>query len=557
MRRCLLVGSLAAALPAVTACNPADLIGNLVNDAIGSIGDEVADSLQIGSTSELYAAVAGFLDNAVSEWGNYDTAGAEQAFFGDSATQFTLVPPSAVQISLDDVLSEVSSGDDSSAKGRASERAVPVAAHGYLTATLFPGESFSGENENGGAFRGAWFDSDGMQIGAIRGEYRPFNDDAFGNFWGSGGFRGKLIDMSGEFRGFIRGRYAKTPDGQGIFLGRWFDRNDRYVGLMKGEWNQGNSSGESALDANSGEDDTQITDGSNDDAVSSDDATTTEPADDDPTADEPGTFTGRWVAFSVCDESAALPDSTAASDPAEIMPSSDEPLDENTAAAFGDAADMSEEQIGDEAVRPAGIEDAGCIDPNAAHGTLRGWHQPGEITEAPSGNFAETGHFKGEWRNESGEPAGYVVGAYVIFAEFVVARPDVATTELPGDENQETDSSTDSTDAGDGDNDREDKLPPPPGGNLPGRMPSSKGMLFGKVIDLDGNFVGYVRGVFGQGPNGLGVMSGAYHSADASGFQGVFRGRWDHAPDSTGGAFWAMWTGQEAFGADGPAAASE
>lgn len=552
MRMHLLAGSLVVALPALTACNPAGLVNNLIDDAINSIGENVGDSLQIGSTSELYSAIAGFLDDAVSDWGNYDTADAEQAFFGDSASQYTLVSPGAVLITLDEVLAEVSSGDTSSAKGRASERAANVAAHGYLTATLFPGETFSGENTGGGAFRGAWFDSDGAQVGVIRGEYRPFNDDAFGNFWGSGGYRGKLIDMSGEFRGFIRGRYAKTPDGQGIFLGRWFDRNDRYVGLMKGEWNQGSTNGESALDAGAPTGDAQSTGEGDDEPVSSnDDTTSSESSEDDPTADEPGTFTGRWVAFSVCDESTTLPDTSSIEDPVDVVPPTDETLSDNDAAAFGEAADMSEQQIGDEAVRPAGVDDAGCIDADAAHGTLRGWHLPGEVINTPSGNFADTGHFKGEWRNENDEPVGYLVGAYVVFGDMVLPT-DVAANELPRGDGQQSDAGEgESTDSNEGDDDR---LPPPPGGNLPGRMPGSKGMMFGKVVDLDGNFVGFVRGVFGQGPNGLGVMRGEYYSAESGGFEGIFRGRWDNSSDAPGGAFWAVWSGQEAFGADGPAA---
>lgn len=572
MRNWLLIGSLAVALPSMTACNPAGVVNDLIDNTVNTIGESVGDFNPISDTSDLYSAIAGFLDTAVSDWGNYDTANSEQSYFGDSAASYTQVPPSDVQTTLDEVLAEVSSADTASSKARASasERAVTVAANGYLTATLFPAETLSnGENEGGGVFRGAWYDSDGNQIGAIRGEYRPFNDDAYGNFWGSGGFRGKLIDMDGRFQGFIRGRYAKTPDGKGIFLGRWFDRDDRYIGLMKGDWNQGGGSSESALDAPDDSNDNVSTD-VNDDVVSSSDGETTssDPAEDDPTADQPGTFAGRWVAFSVCDESDALPEADDNNDASNLVPGTNETLTENGLAALNEAAEMSEEQIGEESVNPAGVGDDNCIDPNLSHGAMRGWHVPGNVINLPSGNFSETGRFRGQWRNADGETIGYFMGSYVVFSN-VVLPSGVGANEFPqGDEPQadddnsgDDDSMNDNSGSGDegesepgsaGDND--DESAPPPGGNLPGRIPGSKGRLFGKVVDAEGNFVGYIHGVFGRGPNGLGVLRGQFFNGDSGEFEGVFRGRWDNAPDATGGPLWAVWSGTEAFGADGPAA---
>jgi hypothetical protein len=91
-------------------------------------------------------------------------------------------------------------------------------------------------------------------------------------------------------------------------------------------------------------------------------------------------------------------------------------------------------------------------------------------------------------------------------------------------------------------------LPPESdGGYKPPEGPVLLGKFYGKCVDLDGAFRGWIRGVYGRSVHDIGVFYGHYYDADGE-ETGVLLGRWTSDPQLLGGPFFGIWFGEELSG---------
>lgn len=345
----------------------------------------------------------------------------------------------------------------------AGEDTEPVAA-GTLAGRFANDRPDSNSDESNGAFRGDWMDADGNVVGTIRGEYFALPGVELPDpLTGGGVFRGKLINLDGRFLGFLHGRYGHAEGEPGLFFGRWFDREMRVVGVMRGRWM------------------------------------------DDPSTNG-GHFHGEWAAFDVCAIGAALPEIEFEDGDFGGYDTRAESVD---VAAFNDAAVLARVDIADTADTPV----PPCIDPNEPYGFLRGRR----VAFAPTDDnpLPLDGGFRGHWLVADGTVDGALLGRWAVLA-------------APGE----------GADAA---------------GDDPAVRPFARlGVFHGKIVDSDGEALGFIRGVFGVRWYGLGVFRGEYF--DASGEPaGVLRGRWDHTRRHAGGPFFGTWNGDELTAALAPA----
>lgn len=299
--------------------------------------------------------------------------------------------------------------------------------------------------ESPGVFHGRWQTATGDPLGTLHGRYRPLPLAELPSILTGGGiFHGRYVDDDGELIGKLHGRYGYGPDGAGLLFGRWLDRHNRLVGILKGVWN------------------------------------------DDPNAGG-GHFAGRWAAFHLCSEIDTLPEVAF------------EPDDFGDIEATGDTTQV--DSIITVAAEPDLIraDDPLCVDPNRAHGFLRGWHVPD-----PNAVDDDAGFFRARWQTAWGALRGRIVGHY---------RPvDPDEVLFVGDPNQ------------------------PQGEVL--------GVFYGKYVDRTGHFRGLVRGVYGVSVHDVGVFRGVYFNPNGRA-EGVLLGRWNDDPERFGGPMAGVW-----FGAD-------
>jgi len=322
----------------------------------------------------------------------------------------------------------------------------PVA-RGTLAGHFINDRPDSDSAHSSGVFRGQWLDSAGGVVGVVRGEYRPVRPENLPDgLVGGGRLHGRIIDPDGRFAGAVRGHYGLTAEGRSFFAGRWEGRLGRLIGRFWGLWL------------------------------------------DDPNVNG-GTFAGRWVAFNLCDEIATLPEYPFESGDFGGL----EPADEAAPAALPVPAEIA---TPDDTELPAELnlidgpqnDWPDCIDPNAARGTLRGWHAPYRDPEQLGGTlFAH-------WRNANGRIVGALVGRYE---------------------------------------------PPPDDQRL-------NGVFYGKYVDLTGRFRGFARGAYGRSNNGVGVFRGRYFNR-AGEVKGVMLGHWADHPRRPGGPFVGFWAGRDPF----------
>lgn len=456
----------------------------------------------------------------------FDTAD-EPAFFGEDAEKYDLPGDPRVAVSEDSVAGDVANEDGDR----------PVV-QGTVAGEFLTDDASATSDQSGGVYRGQWLNADGALDGHVRGEFRPFDAARLPPFIvGGGRFHGKLVNAAGRFRGRMRGLYGHTADGRTLFVGRWFDRHERLVGVLKGHWDDEAAGG--------------------------------------------GTFAGRWAAFDVCGESAALDDLPFAADDFGGLSDADLDLDAHAARPAAGGAAATEREDRDVSLDPddtplereadLDLDKRGlCIDADEPHGFVRGWHRPHGAEAAAEARG--DGAFQADWHSRGGERTGYIVGVY----ELRRAASDDAAED--GDDDDADDAiDDDGDDHGDdsGDDEADD---PAADGDSSGRGGAARdgagrgsrgtagasagsprrthGAFYGRWFDRDGAFGGYVRGVFGAGPHGLGVFRGKYFDA-AGRPRGVLRGRWDDARAAEGGPMFGVWVGAGIDGrlnedADGP-----
>lgn len=108
--------------------------------------------------------------------------------------------------------------------------------HGWL-AGWYRGDNDGPSTWDSGIFRGRWTTANGHVTGVLRGWYAPLEGQNGGVFYGKYISTGQdPAHPAGKFLGMIRGRYGTLPDGRGVFVGRWFDRNLVNRGPLRGRW---------------------------------------------------------------------------------------------------------------------------------------------------------------------------------------------------------------------------------------------------------------------------------------------------------------------------------
>lgn len=255
-----------------------------------------------------------------------------------------------------------------------------LVAHGILRGRFWGRDPNANSDAVGGVFRGRWLDSEENVLGFIHGHYHPLvRPDLPPGLTGGGVFRGVHVDVAGQFRGFLRGRYGYGPEGAQLFYGRWFDRNDHLIGVLKGVWqDQPDTTG--------------------------------------------GGFAGRWAAIDICEEVASLPEFVF--DEGDFGGLDAEP---NDVAALSDLPIASGEELGfglGGANEDWGVEAAAqlpplpdCIDPNQPFGFLRGHYRPApppDPNDPADPNAPEVnGHLRARWGQINGQSVGKLRGFYV------------------------------------------------------------------------------------------------------------------------------------------------
>ncbi|TWT41922.1 hypothetical protein RAS1_30460 [Phycisphaerae bacterium RAS1] len=383
---------------------------------------------------------------ATDEADEFDAPADSPPYFGENSALYTDASGARIDVSTGSI-----AGDVGERRGDLPDPQVT----GGVRGRWIPERDGDDPDRVGGVIRGLWFNHENDAVGALRGVYIPIDPDNLPEgIVGGGLIRAKIVDLNGRFRGILRGRYGHSADGRHLFAGRWFDRFQRLVGVVRGHWRD--------------------------------------------VEDKPGgVFAGRWAGFSICGEAGSMPDVRFEPNDFGNIAATDEP-----ALPSDDEIDPDEVGFDDDpAVDGATVED--CIDLDGRFGFLRGWHLPRPIDSDGDGEPDRRGGvFAAHWRTAGGDVEGVLMGHYV-------AREDDA--------------------AGDGDQ--------PPG-------PRVRGRFYGRVLNSDGELIGYVRGVYGRGRFGLGVFRGQYFDAEKEP-QGVLRGRWDDAPNRPGGPLLGVWRGVE------------
>lgn len=308
----------------------------------------------------------------------------------------------------------------------------------------------------------------------------------------NGSFRGQWFGADGNAVGAIRGEYfalrsIDLPDpltGGGLFRGKLIDNDGRFLGFIHGRY--GHAPDEQSLFFGRWFDrDMRVVGVMRGRWM------------DDPTMNG-GQFGGEWAAFDVCAVGDALPDIDFEDGDFGSYDTTPEMID---AAVFVAGAGPARRDIADAETAPT----PPCIDPNQPYGFLRGWH----IASVPTDEnpLPLDGGFRGHWVTADGMFHGALLGRWEI-----------------RDHASASDSNAD--------------IPP----TL--RPFRQTGVFYGKIVNADGEVIGFLRGVFGARWYGLGVFRGEYFNTDGE-FRGVLRGRWDIGPQRPGGPFVGTWNGVE------------
>ena len=506
-----LAGLAALAIPLIGACSNA-----LAPQADGTVDE-----------GKVYDALKEAVDDDSPEV--FGSADDEQAFFGEDEALYEITLPGEFQVAEELIVSEARTGAANTAPF------VRPTAHGFLagkfTSAAGEGQDLEAEQDTG-VFRGRWYTSDRQPRGALRGEYRAFAPDELPPGLADGGFfHGKYIDADGQFQGFLRGRYGHTSQSRSLFFGRWYDRHQRLVGVLKGHWIDDPNRGLAALDVNS----TTITTigiGTSPStavagAAATGNAGTSSATDAGRPAGENGevavtgnasgsasgniqvlvagdahTIAGRWAAYDVCSETDWLPEAEFADGDFGGYEAVDVTLD--TSVAAFDPDDTSLQAEGD--LQRGNAQQ--CVDPDLPFGFIRGWHSPQpqgqtEHDDIPDSDdpTADPNTFRGHWRNSDGTITGVLLGHY---EPLMTAEADTS--------NRAT-------------------------------AQTASGTFYGKYLDETGRLRGFIRGTYGHGFHRVGVFRGHYFDADEQ-EKGILWGRWSNAPETPGGPFFGLWQGE-------------
>lgn len=304
----------------------------------------------------------------------------------------------------------------------------------------------------------------------------------------NGAFRGQWTNADGDVIGSIRGEYfalrgVDLPDpliGGGVFRGKLIDLDGRFLGFLHGRY--GHAPNEQSLFYGRWFDRAMRVVGVMRGRWL-----------DDP-AINGGQFGGEWAAFDPCAVGEALPDIAFEDGDFGGFDTTPETVDP---AAFVAAIAPMLVELADADTAPA----PPCVDPNQPFGFLRGWHVAAPPTDDNPPPL--DGGFSGHWATAAGQVHGALIGRWEIIDEAGPADGDDA---------------------------------PPAFARL--------GLFHGKIVNADGQVIGFLRGVFGVRWYGLGVFRGEYFDS-SGGPQGHVRGRWDDAPRRPGGPFFGTWNGLE------------
>ncbi|MCH8806093.1 MAG: hypothetical protein IH986_08395 [Planctomycetes bacterium] len=470
------------------------------SELLQKIGDDLGIDLSSISEKDVLNALKTVLDAAEARgYADADEPADdfpfedEFEFFGEDEDLFDGAAPDDIEVSDQEAVDEGATPDG----GR------PTAIGG-LAGRFRNDEPDSSSDTSPGVFRGRWFDGDDNPRGVVRGVYRPMPPESLPKeLIGGGKFHGKIIGPEGRFLGRLRGRYGHARDGSGMFYGRWFDRHDRLIGALKGYWR-------------------------------------------DEEGQNGGRFAGRWTAFSVCAESDSLPEvdfekgDFGGVDDADVELESDELLDTDDV----DLMDEPDVELADE-------REKSCFAPAHVRGLVRGRHMPFEADAESDAEAEEGGWVRARMYDADGEPVGAIIGRW----ESKRGRgPDGRDEDADEDEREENDEhEADTEDADDRDDlDADDENDEQAGDADEIKHPRDRrknrgksrvnGVFYGKYVDLEGNFRGFVRGVWGKGHHGVGAFHGRYFSGNGE-EKGVLRGRWDNHPEQPGGPMFGVWFG--------------
>jgi hypothetical protein len=201
-----------------------------------------------------------------------------------------------------------------------------------------------------------------------------------------------------------------------------------------------------------------------------------------------GTLAGRWAAFNLCDEADSLPAfDFAPGDTGGQTAGSESVADLNTydtdATAIADELDVV-------------LENGGlCLDRSRPYGFLRGAYRPFEPNAPVDPNVLANfdGVVRCLWRNSAGEVVGALLGRYAALAAPIESKGRAAL-----------------------------------------------GRFHGKYVDTQGQFIGFVRGVYGRSANGLGVFRAKYFDENENEL-GWLAGRWRVGAGQPGGPIFGLW----------------
>ena len=474
------------------------------NGALSRLLDLLPDDV-LSEVEDVIDALGRALEDETFEF--VETDADEDRFFGDSEDDFDDVAFDAIEVSEREIVEQAETQDG----------ALPVM-HGGLSGRFEyhsdgddddasesdrEGDADSArEGPQGGELRGRWFSADGEVAGHIRGRFRAMPEDELAEgLAGGGSFHAKLVDLDGRFLGFLKARYGHTEGEGDVFFGHWLDRHHRMLGVLRGHWN---------VDSESGG----------------------------------GEFAGRWAALNLCDEVQSLPhgdfepDDFGGIEPDDVDPqvledeANDEEIDEEDEQddeegddvdgddEADDGDDEGDESDGDEkdgdALRARMRDDRAerdfdlgdrhgdlafddeprCVDASAPWGYLAGFHRPARPDARESGRFDNGGGdgiFFARWRSATSRLSGFVLGHYQM----------------------------------------DEQTEPQDGPRIVGRF-------YGKHVDRQGRFRGYIRGVFGRSVHGVAVFRGRYFDADRQPVGELF-GRWSRDPRHAGGPLFGVW----------------
>ncbi len=386
-----------------------------------------------------------------------------------------------IEISVDTVLNDVIVPTE-----QTDENAQTSIIHGKLIGKFSNDIPDSTSATSPGTFEGKWVDSNDELKGYIKGTYRPLSTDALPKEIISGGiFEGRFVDTEGQFKGIIKGRYGQGQKGGNLFAGYWLDEDNHLIGILKGHWKD-------ELDVNG------------------------------------GTFAGRWAKLDLCAEIRSLPPFEFAPDDVGGYQATDEELTEQ---------DLNTEI-------PSTILNLGtipCIDiaPEEHYGYLYGRHIPNSETQPAVPPIG--GKFRGRWFTADNTLAGILIGHYQPIANDV----EQEINSIDNDKGNATRASQRRANSerrerrmnGNIDGDEDNATAPETGKIL--------GTFYGKYVDTEGNFHGYIRGVYGVSVHNAGVFRGQYISANLE-HKGILFGRWTLRPvNRPGGLFAGFWKGNE------------